>query len=136
MPRKLLDTTFLIHYWGGEDVVNEYLSTHEDTAEFMTTAINLKEIVVGRQLQGAFDRTEILSTFEWVDIVPFDTETAFLAGQLESSLQQNPAINQDRINSAMGDLLIAAAARQYNAPVVTRNQTDFALFGGVEVETY
>ncbi|MFB6211028.1 MAG: type II toxin-antitoxin system VapC family toxin [Halobacteriales archaeon] len=136
MSRKLLDTTFLIHYWGGVDAIEEYLSTHEETAEFITTAINLKEIVVGRRLQGVFDRTEIRSTFEWVEIVPFDSETVFLTGQLESSLQENPDINQDKINSAMGDLLIAAVARQLEVPIVTRNETDFALFDGVDVETY
>jgi predicted nucleic acid-binding protein len=70
---KLLDTTFLIHYWGGVDAVREYLEANEDS-EFVTTTLNLKEIAVGRELQGALDWHEIRSTFDWVRFVPFDTD--------------------------------------------------------------
>lgn len=132
---KLLDTTFLIHYWGGRNAVHEYLSEHEES-EFVTTTLNLKEIAVGRALQGNADRHEILTTFEWVQAIPFHIEHAFVAGQLEAALHRDTDINQDKINSLTGDLLIAAVAKERGATVVTKNVDDFAVFDGVTVESY
>lgn len=132
---KLLDTTFLIHYWGGVDDVAEYLETHEEE-EFLTTALNVKEIAVGRELQGELDRLEIRSTFGWVTVVPFDVTHAFHAAELEAELRRDSGIQQDRLHSLAGDLLIAAVARERNATVVTENADDFELFDAVSVETY
>lgn len=135
MATKLLDTTFLIHYWAGRDAVKEYLEAHEDTTDFVTTAINFKEIAVGRELQGKFDPAEIRSRFEWVETVPFTTDHAMLAGQMEASLRADDEVNQQKVNELAGDLFIAAVAKELNAPVVTRNLDDFELLG-VPVETY
>lgn len=132
---KLLDTTFLIHYWGGIDDAAEYLETHENE-EFLTTTLNLKEIAVGRKLQGKLDRAEILTTFDWLTLVPFESEHAFVAAELEATLQQRSDVNQDRINALAGDILIAAVAEERNATVVTENVRDFSLFEGVPVDTY
>lgn len=66
---KLLDTAFLIHYWGGVDDAADYLETHEDE-EFLTTTRNLKEIAVGRRLQGNIDRAEILDDVRLADAHP------------------------------------------------------------------
>lgn len=133
---KLLDTTFLIHYWAGRDAVGEYLETHEETTTFVTTPINLKELAVGRTLQGGNPRQEIRSRFSWVEVVPFRTEHAVLAGELEADLRSNGDFNQDKINALTGDVLIGAVALDLGAPVVTRNVEDFGLLDGVEVETY
>jgi len=132
---KLLDTTFLIHYWAGREAVEDYLETH-DEEECVTTALNIKEIAVGRELQGNLDPLEIRSTFEWTTIIPFQVEHAFIAGKLESQLHRKEGVNQDRINSLAGDLLIAAVAKEANATVVTRNTDDFRIFDGVSVESY
>jgi len=132
---KLLDTTFLVHYWGGIEAVSAYLEANEEH-EFVTTALNLKEIAVGRALQGALDRHEISSTLEWVTVVPFGADHAFLAGELEAQLHRDPAVDQDKINVLTGDLLIAAVARERNATVVTQNTDDFELFDDVSVESY
>jgi predicted nucleic acid-binding protein len=132
---KLLDTTFLVHYWGGVDDVAEYLEAH-DEAEFVTTTVNLKEIAVGRDLQDAFDPHEIRSTFEWVEIVPFTLEHAFIAGELEAELHRNDQLNGDKINALTGDVLIAAVAKAEDATVVTENVEDFELFDGVAVDSY
>lgn len=135
MQMKLLDTTFLIHYWAGREGVKDYLEQNEE-CDFTTTTLNIKEIAVGRTLQGKFDRHEILSTFEWVDIIPFQTEHAFLAGQVEAALHRDESINQDKINSLTGDLLIAAVAKDIGATVVTENIDDFEFLDGVSVEAY
>ena len=132
---KLLDTTALIHYWGGVDAVGSYIAANEDH-EFVTTTLNLKEIALGRKLQGGFDPQELLATFDWVTIAPFETEHAFHAAELEADLHRDEEINQDKITSLTGDLLIAAVAKAENAPVVTRNTDDFEQFAGLCTESY
>lgn len=136
MAIKLLDTTFLIHYWAGSENVEAYLERHEEESEFVTTTINVKEIAVGRALQDAFDRNEIRSQFGWVSLVPFRVEHAFIAGELEADLHRDETVNRDKINSLYSDLLIGAVAKQLGATVVTQNTDDFERLDGVDVETY
>ena len=136
MTRKLLDTTFLIHYLSGTPAVAQYLDDHEETTEFVTTSINVKEIVVGRKLQGEFDRSEFRSTFDWLDVVPFTVDHAIHAGDLEATLRRDGDHNRDKLNSLTADLLIAAVAKDLDVPVVTRNTDDFELFEDVDVESY
>ena len=76
------------------------------------------------------------SNFGWVRILPFTVEHAYVAGEIEAELRADPDVQQDRINSLMGDLLIAGVARSIDAPVVTRNVEDFERFDGVSVEEY
>lgn len=132
---KLLDTTFLIQYWAGDEDTKEYLTQNEES-EFITTTLNIKEIAVGRELQGKRNRHEILSTFDWVSIVPFRTEHAFIAGTLEAQLHRDENVNQDKINSLTGDVLIAAVAKETGATVVTENTDDFEIFSNVSVDPY
>jgi predicted nucleic acid-binding protein len=132
---KLLDSTFLAHYARGADAVSAYLTEHEDE-QFVTSTINVKEIAVGAHLIGNPTLEEILTDFGWVDIRPFSAEHAYFAGEIETQLQADPEIRQDRINSLMGDILIAGVATAFEAPVVTRNVEDFKLFDNISVETY
>ena len=55
---------------------------------------------------------------------------------LEAQFQKDPEVNQDKIYSLAGDLLIAAVAKATGAAVVTQNVDDFEQFDGVEVESY
>jgi len=135
MIMKLLDTTFLIHYWGGDEAVKDYLEQHGES-EFATTTLNIKEIAVGRELQGKLNNQEILTKFEWMTIIPFQAEHAFLAGELEAELHRQNSVNQDKINSLTGDVLIAAVAKEMGATVVTKNVTDFERFDTIPVEEY
>ncbi|MFC7114773.1 type II toxin-antitoxin system VapC family toxin [Natronoarchaeum sp. GCM10025703] len=132
---KLLDTTFLIHYWAGRQAVADYLERHEQE-EFVTTTLNIKEIAVGREIQGKLDAVKIQSKFEWTTILPFQMEHAVTAGELEAEFHRDETVNQDKINSLAGDLLIAAVAREEGATVVTQNTDDFERFDGVAVESY
>lgn len=132
---KLLDTTFLIHYWAGHKKAKTYLQQH-DESEFITTALNIKELAVGRELQDKLDRHEILATFAWLHIVPFQTKHAFVAGPLEAELYRDGRVNQDKINALTGDVLIAAVAKELGATVVTENVDDFEMFDDVSVESY
>ncbi len=132
---KLLDTTFLIHYWAGRESVKEYLEAHADH-EFATTTLNLKEIATGRALQGKLNRHEIRSQFAWTTIIPFQFAHAIAAGELEAPLHTDERTNQDKINALTGDVLIGAVAKHEGATVVTKNAADFQRFDGVSVETY
>ena len=132
---KLLDTTFLIHYWAGTEDTGSYLNTHEDEA-FITTTLNIKELAVGTELRGDIDVSDIIPTFEWVDVRPFRTEHALIAGGLEAKLHRDERVNRDEINALAADLLIAAVALDAGATVVTRNTEDFERFDDLDVEAY
>lgn len=131
---KLLDTTFLVHYWRGLDAAAEYLAENEDE-QLVTTTLNVKELAVGRALQGALEPTELRTTFDWLAVLPFDLDHAFVAGELEADLRRRDDVEGTKLNALAGDLLIAAVAEEEGAAVVTRNVEDFELIG-VAVESY
>ncbi len=135
MARKLLDTTFLIHHWGGRESVRTYLESQPESTEFLTTTINLKEIAVGRKLVDAFDPDEISAQFGWVRVVPITPKTAWEIAEIEAQLHRADDVNRDRINALAGDAIIAGAAAELDATVVTDNVEDFRTLG-VPVETY
>ncbi len=135
MDRKLLDTTFLIHHWGGRESVKSYLESQPEGTEYVTTAINLKEIAVGRKLVGEFDPVEIQSQFEWVRVVPVTPASAWEVAEIESDLHQADEVNRDRINALAGDAIIAGVAAELGATVVTDNVDDFETLG-VPAERY
>jgi hypothetical protein len=135
MARKLLDTTFLIHHWGGHESVASYLEAQPEGTEYLTTTVNLKEIAVGRKLVDAFDPVEIERQFEWVEVVPITPEIVWETAEIESRLHQDDGVNRDRINSLAGDAIVAGAAVELDATVVTNNVEDFRTLG-VPTETY
>ena len=132
---KLLDTTFLIHYWAGTEDAGSYLNTHEDEA-FITTTLNIKELAVGAELRDDIDVSDIVPTFEWVDVRPFRTEHALIAGGLEAKLHRDDSVARDEIDALAADLLIAAVALDAGATVVTRNVEAFERFEDLDVGAY
>ncbi|WP_247729857.1 type II toxin-antitoxin system VapC family toxin [Halovivax limisalsi] len=135
MTRKLLDTTFLIHHWGGHDDVATYLESQPADATFFTTTLNLKEIAVGRRLVDQFDAAEIRRQFEWIRTVPVTESVAWETAALEAPLYADETIQRDRINSLSIDALVAGAAAELGATVVSKNVTDFETLD-VPVESY
>ena len=135
MAVKLLDTTFLIHHWGGRPAVREYLEAQPEGTEYVTTTLNLKEIAVGRKLMDEFDAAEIRSQFDWIRIVPITTEIAWEIADIEAPLHRDEETNADRINALSADAIIAGAASELGATVVSNNVDDFRALG-VPVESY
>jgi len=135
MAPRLLDTTFLIHHWGGRESVRSYLEARPEGTEYVTTTINLKEVAVGRKLVDAFDPVEIRSQFEWVRVIPITPPIAWETAKIEARLHRAEGTNQDRINALAGDALIAGAAVDLGATVVTENVEDFRALG-VPTEPY
>ncbi|WP_331233659.1 type II toxin-antitoxin system VapC family toxin [Natronorarus salvus] len=132
---KLLDTTFLIGYERGQEVIGAYLKRNEDR-EFVTSTICLKELAVGKHLVGSPTRADLTANYGWLRIVPFTLDYAYEAGALEAALHDDPGVNRDGIDSLSADALIAGTARSLGATVVTRNVSDFERFEGIAVESY
>ena len=131
---KLLDITFLVDYERGEDAVAEYLEANE-TAEFVTSTLCIEELAVGKHVVGDPTRADVLAPYGWLEVVPFRTNHAVAAGEMEAELHADESVNREYINAVAGDLLIAAVARTTDATVVTNNREDFDRFD-VAVEGY
>jgi predicted nucleic acid-binding protein len=131
---KLLDTTFLVNYERGEEVVAEYLEANE-AAEFVTSTLCVEELAVGKHVVGDPTGADVLAPYGWLEVVPFRTDHAIVAGEMEAELHADESVNRGYVNAVAGDLLIAAVARAIDATVVTNNREDFERFD-VAVEGY
>jgi len=130
---KLLDTTFLVDHQRGDEDVAEFLERQDSNEKLVTSSINLKEIAVGKMMveepTPRFD--DVLADFGWLTVEPFDETQALEAARVETELRDSG----DYEPSLSADILIAGVARDLNAPVVTRNISDFKKIG-VDVERY
>lgn len=135
--KKLLDTTFHIHYLTNESLVKPYLEAHETPeTEYLSSAITMKELAVGVHfVEDDPSVTDLHADFGWTNILPFSIRHAFYAGKIESDLREQ-AIPQDKLNALGGDILIGGIALAENATVVTQSTDDFELMSDVNVETY
>ena len=131
---KLLDTTFLVDYERGEEVVAEYLEGNE-AADFVTSTLCIEELAVGKHVAGDPTGADVLAPYGWLEVVPFRTDHAIVTGEMEAELRADESVNRDYINAVAGDLLIAAVARAMDATVITNNREDFDRFD-VAVEGY
>ena len=130
---KLLDTTFLVDHQRGDEDVAEFLERQDSNEKLVTSSINLKEIAVGKMMveepTPRFD--DVLADFGWLTVEPFDETQALEAARVETELRDSGDYESD----LSADILIAGVARDLNAPVVTRNISDFKKIG-VDVERY
>lgn len=135
--KKLLDTTFLIHYLTRKSRVEPYLAEHDGPeTEFLTTPISMKELAVGiHQARNEPTIADLQADLGWVEVVPFSTRHAFYAGKIEEALDRQ-GVPQDRLNALGGDVLIGGVALAEDATVVTENTDDFELLPDVPVESY
>ncbi|MDY6775089.1 MAG: PIN domain-containing protein [Halobacteria archaeon] len=132
---KLLDTTFLVDHQRGDEGVARFLEESEETNDVLvTSSVNLKEIAVGKILVETPTPgvDEVLSDFRWLEVEPFTESHALEAARIEAELRSSDDYDPD----LAADILIAGVARSLNAPVVTRNSSDFGVFDGVETEAY
>ncbi|QPV64943.1 PIN domain-containing protein [Halosimplex litoreum] len=133
---KLLDTTFLAHYYRGDDRVESFLEAHDDEEDLVTSAINVEEIAVGvHTVEDDPSLESVLADLGWLTILPFKPEDAFAAARIEAALHADETVAQDRINALAGDVLIAGVAENRDATIVTENVDDFEALG-VSVEAY
>lgn len=136
MSKKLLDTTFLIHYWGGRERTESYLEANEASSEFLTTTLNLQEIAIGLEFSDDLDPVTVETVFDWIEFVPFEPKHAYEAARLETAVRRDDSINGDKVNELTADILIAAVGKHCDATIVTKNTDDFELLDGIDVESY
>lgn len=135
--KKLLDTTFHIHFLTNAAEVAPYLAAHEDTAtEFITSTIVMKELAVGvHYVEDDPSLATLRADFGWVEILPFSIRHAYCGGEIEAHFHRQ-GMPQDERNALGGEILIGGVARAEGATVVTRNTDDFDPMPGVDVESY
>jgi hypothetical protein len=132
---KLLDTSFLIDYESGEQRVKRYL-TANDTEEFVTSAVCMKELAVGKHVIHEPTEADIAGDYGWLQIVPFTFEHAYTAGKMEAHLRTDDSVADRRLPRLAADVLIGATARRLGAAVVADDTSDYELLPGVDTESY
>lgn len=135
--KKLLDTTFHVHFLTDEERVKPYLEAHETPeTEFLSSMITMKELAVGvHHVEDDPSVADLHADFGWVNILPFSMRHAFYAGQIENALIQQ-GTPQEQLNALGGDILIGGVALAEDATVVTQNTDDFELMPDVDIERY
>jgi predicted nucleic acid-binding protein len=135
--KKLLDTTFLIHFLTRESVVKPFLNAYDDPdINFVTSMISMKELAVGvHHVEDNPTISDLQADLGWVNILPFSMRHAFYSGKIQEHFEQQ-GMNRDRINALGGDILIGGVALAENATVVTQNTDYFELMPEVDVEQY
>jgi len=131
---KLLDTTFLVDHQRGVEDVAEFLERQEKKdEELVTSSINLKEIAVGKIIveDHTLSFEDVLGDFGWLTVEPFNKAKALKAARIEAELRQSNEYDP-RLSA---HILIAGVAQDLNAPVVSRNVSDFERIG-IEVQSY
>jgi predicted nucleic acid-binding protein len=135
--KKLLDTTFHVHFLTDKERVKPYLEAHETPeTEFLSSMITMKKLAVGvHHVEHDPSVADLHADFGWVNILPFSMRHAFYAGQIENALIQQ-GTPQEQLNALGGDILIGGVALAEDATVVTQNTDDFELMPDVDIESY
>ena len=125
--RYLLDSTFLIDYLRGEQAArSQFRSMFEDGDEPLVNEVVVCEVASGTPTQPDPDLTALLEPVEFVQPGP---GAPLLAGQWRIDARRRGH------RLSLADALIAVAAHDADAAVLTRNVRDFAHLP-VIVETY
>ena len=135
---KLLDTTFLIHYYFDTPGATRYKEDHD--YEFRTLSINVKEFLVAHTLEK--DSPMMMSDFQqefgFLQIEPYRKQFSFEAAQIEANLRNNGEYKYkcEEDSSFPADILIGGAARDLQSDIVTRNIGDYDIMPSVSVDQY
>jgi len=122
MNKVLLDTDILSDILKGKNPIvmkraAEYLAVE---GRYTTSVLSVMEVVRGFHRIGAVDRAnQFVSFLSEVEILPFDTESAILAGRIDAALT-----NRGRI-IGVADVAIAACALRQGHPVCTGNREHY-----------
>lgn len=125
-----LDSSFIIDFSRKDPPALTKMTELKEAGERVAVpSVALAEILVGANRKGGPTLARTHRFLEFVDILPFDTETAAEAGRLgaDSLSRGSPIVGVD--------LLIAATARYHRATLLTRDRI-FATIPGLAVETY
>ena len=114
---RLVDTDILIDHFHGVNAATEFVAQCLlDDGELLISIVSVTEILAGMRQEEQEQTEELLALFT---IVAADETIARIAG---SYLNQFKARAMD-----LGDALIAATAKQFNAELVTRNERHYPM---------
>ncbi|EMA40679.1 PIN domain-containing protein [Halococcus hamelinensis] len=121
------DTSFLADYLQGETYTIDFLEAHEDEP-YSTTSVVRFELFNGALKHPSPKMTVegVRLGLQWVSVEPFDDGMAEEAAEIQEALRERGAI------LSAFDALIAGAAREVGATLVTRDD-DFERVDGLTV---
>ena len=120
----LVDTSVLIdHLRGDERATNRLISAVEGGDELWSVAVVRTEIWAGARAGEEDAISELLAQLRWLEVT---TDLADSAGRLaQAYLRSHPGV--DTV-----DYLIAAAAQEIGARLLTQNVKHFPMFEGLQ----
>src|SRR5258706_5981045 len=122
MSKVILDTDILSEILKGKNSsvmkrAAEYLASE---GRYTTSVLSVMEVVRGFHRISAVHRADqFVSFLSEVEVLPFDTESAILAGRIDAALT-----GRDRI-IGVADVAIAACALRRGYPVCTCNREHY-----------
>ena len=129
---KCLDTTFLIDFLrGNSDAARKISKTEKD--EFITTAINVFEIVLGIYLMKDKSEEKLMKFYELIsnlEVLPFDFESSIISSRIIFNLIKDG----EQIDDLDG--LIAGILEAKGVATIITNDKHFSRIEGIKVENY
>lgn len=110
----VLDTSFLVDYLRGKNMVAEVLEEYDEAAYYAPTMV-LYEIYEGAARHEGSSIEAAKQNLDWVEILDFDHGAAQEAARINAELLRDGNDINDR------DILIAGVCRRYGAKIITRD---------------
>lgn len=131
-PLLLLDTNACIGLIRGRAPSLAAKLRRMDVGSVATSSVVRAELLVGvmKSVHPDVERDKVMALLAQLLSLPFDDDCAEHYADIRAGLEQ---IGQ-RIGD--NDLLIAATARQHDATVVTRNDSEFRRVSGLVIEAW
>ncbi|MHA2271117.1 MAG: PIN domain-containing protein [Candidatus Hodarchaeales archaeon] len=131
MPKVCLETTFLIDYLRGkEEAIQKFQHFVQTGVQLFTTVISLYELHVGLLPDRKKERERLRNLEQAIDIRPLTVTSAKEAAVImKDLLAKGEPI-------PVNDAYIAAIAREFRAPVITRDLNHFSKVSDLRVETF
>ena len=129
----ILDTTFVIDVWGGDEAALERLDLLDrERVQQQLSAMTLFELHYGvaRSSKPADEKRRVLDVATSKPILPADGPVMSRAGRLHAELEG------DGGSIGEADAIIAATALVHDEPVLTRNVDHFERVDEVDVRPY
>jgi tRNA(fMet)-specific endonuclease VapC len=123
LSKRLLDTDILSEILKGKDpiVARHARAYREQHGQYTYTVLSVLEIVRGLRRVGAEGRLQtFLSSLGFDEVLPFDTDSAVLAGEIDASLASGGR------PIGVADVIVAAIALRNGLPLVTGNESHYS----------
>lgn len=127
------DTSFIVDFLRGKNETGELLKKLRMRDESLfVTPVTIMELSKGAWLSNnpKEESSKVKNVVSSFQILKFDIEEAFLAGEIESSLIKKGQ------KTDVEDIMISSIALQNKETLVTRNVKHFEKIDGLKIESY